>query len=521
MSRVPSGTRENQNYKDKAQRHKAAKAQSFFFYLVVKRSFMQYESVIGLEIHAQLLTETKMFCGCSTKFGSEPNTQTCPVCTGMPGVLPVTNKKAIEYVIKTGLATNCRISSYSQFARKNYFYPDLPKGYQISQYDLPLCEHGYIEIAGNSPDTGGSGTIKKTGLTRIHIEEDAGKNIHEGAGDYSLVDLNRAGVPLMEIVTEPDIHSSKEAVEFIKKLRAIVRYLGVCDGNMEQGSLRCDANVSLRPYGQKELGVKTEIKNMNSFKFIEKALDYEIKRQVKILNKGGEIVQETRLWNSNKDITESMRSKEEAHDYRYFPDPDLVPVEVDDSWIEHTKTSITELPDIKRERFKSQFNLPEHDAELLTSEKSMAEWFEKAVKLGGSPKSVSNWMTGELTRHLNEDNKQINECGLKPEHLVDLLKLIENGVISGKIAKTVFEEMYKSGKDPSGIVKEKGLVQISDKSEIETAIDDILKNNPGEVERFKAGDEKLIGFFVGQVMKSTKGRANPKILNELLKKKLG
>jgi len=475
---------------------------------------MQYETVIGIEIHAQLLTDSKMFCGCSTKFGSEPNTQTCPICIGMPGVLPVINKKAIEYVIKTGLAVHCRIASYSRFARKNYFYPDLPKGYQISQYELPICEHGYVEIADN-------GSTKKIMLTRIHLEEDAGKNIHEGAGNYSFVDLNRAGTPLMEIVTEPDIRSPKEAVAFVKKIRTILRYIGVCDGNMEQGSLRCDANVSVRPYGQEEFGVKAEIKNMNSFKFIEKALDYEIKRQIKAIKDGEKIIQETRLWNSEKGITESMRSKEEAHDYRYFPEPDLVPIEVEMPWIEQIKSQIVELPDSRRQRFISQYGLPEYDADLLTSEKSLAEWFEQAVKLGGDPKTVSNWMMGELMSLLNEKNKQIEECGLKPEQLVGLLELIDKGIISGKIAKTVFEEMYKTGKNPDTIVKEKGLVQISDEADIEKAVNEILEKNPEEVERFKAGDEKLMGFFVGQIMKVTKGKANPQIVNELLKKKLG
>jgi aspartyl-tRNA(Asn)/glutamyl-tRNA(Gln) amidotransferase subunit B len=474
---------------------------------------MQYEAVIGLEIHAQLLTNTKIFCGCSTKFGSGPNTQTCPVCTGMPGVLPVMNKKAIEYVVKTGLAVDCEISTYSRFARKNYFYPDLPKGYQISQYELPLCEHGYVEISGN-------GDKKKIGLTRIHLEEDAGKNIHEGAVSESFVDLNRAGVPLMEIVTDPDLRSPQQAVEFMKKLRAIVRYIDVCDGNMEQGSLRCDANVSVRPEGQAEFGVKTEIKNMNSFRFVEKAIDYEIKRQMKVLKDGGEIIQETRLWNSEKGITESMRSKEEAHDYRYFPDPDLMPIEFDKSWIEDIKINIGELPDAKRERFIKKYQLSEQDADLLTAEKSTAEWFEEAVKLGGDPKTVCNWMKGELAKLLNEYNKQIEECLVKPEYLVDMLQLIERGTISGKIAKTVFEEMYRTGKDPETIIKEKGLVQISDKAGIEAIVDEVLNKNPEEVERFKAGEAKLMGFFVGQVMKETKGKANPKIVNELIRKKI-
>lgn len=474
---------------------------------------MQYEAVIGLEIHAQLLTVSKMFCGCSTKFGSEPNTQTCPVCIGMPGVLPVTNKKAIEYVIKTGLAVNCRIAPYSRFARKNYFYPDLPKGYQISQYELPLCEGGYVDVGVN-------GNTSRIKLTRIHLEEDAGKNIHEGAGSRSLVDLNRAGTPLMEIVTEPDIRTPQEATEFMKKLRMIIRDIGVCDGNMEQGSLRCDANISMRPVGQKEFGVKTEIKNMNSFRFVEKALDYEIKRQIKVLSEGGRIIQETRLWNTDKGITESMRSKEEAHDYRYFPEPDLVPVEIDTEWIDLMKKQIPELPDARKQRFIIQYGLPEYDADLLASERATAVWFEKTVKLGCEPKTVSNWMMGELMKLLNQDNKNIAECPVKPEQLAGLLDLMDRGVISGKIAKTVFEDMYKTGQDAETIVKEKGLVQVSDASEIEKAIDDVLTKNPAEVDRIRAGEDKLMGFFVGQIMKAMKGKANPKVLNDLLRKKL-
>lgn len=474
---------------------------------------MSYEAVIGLEVHAQMLTETKIFCGCSTKFGGEPNTQTCPVCIGMPGVLPVLNKKALEYAIKTGLAMNCKISKYSRFARKNYFYPDLPKGYQISQYELPICENGYIEIIVD-------GCIKKIGITRIHMEEDAGKNIHEVTGQYSFVDLNRAGVPLMEIVSEPDIRSPQEAVAYMKKLRTILRYLGVCDGNMEQGSLRCDANVSVRPLGQEGFGVKVEIKNINSFKFVEKALEYEIKRQIKLIEEGGKIIQETRLWDSNSGITESMRGKEEAHDYRYFPEPDLVPIVVDQKWIDEIKAQLPELPDIRRERFVSVYGLSENDADFLTSERALADWYEEAVKLGGQPKAVANWIMGELMRFLNEDNKTIEECTLRPSQLVDLLKLIDNGTISGKIAKIIFEEIYKTGNDAERIVKEKGLVQISDTKEIEKVVDDVISKSIKEVERYKAGEEKLMGFFVGQVMKLTKGKANPQIVNELLKKKL-
>ena len=475
---------------------------------------MKYEAVIGLEVHAQMLTETKIFCGCSTKFGSEPNSQTCQVCIGMPGVLPVLNKKALEFAIRTGLATGCRISEYSRFARKNYFYPDLPKGYQISQYELPICEHGHIEIVSD-------GAVKRIGITRIHMEEDAGKNIHEGdGGNYSFVDLNRAGVPLMEIVSEPDMRSPREAVAYMKRLRTILRYLDVCDGNMEQGSLRCDANVSVRHAGEPGLGVKVEIKNINSFRFVENALDYEIKRQIKVLEEGGRIIQETRLWDSHRGITESMRGKEEAHDYRYFPEPDLVPITVSEKWIDEIRASLPELPDVKRYRFVSVYGLPESDADFLASEKSIAGWFEEAVRLGGQPKTVANWIMGDLMRLLNDENRSVDDCPLKPKQLVDMLKLMESGTISGKIAKIVFEEMYRTGREAEVIVKEKGLVQISGAGEIEKAVDDIVAKNPKEAERFRAGEEKLIGFFVGQVMKLTKGKANPQMVNELLKKKL-
>lgn len=496
---------------------------------------MKYEAVIGLEVHAQMLTESKIFCGCSTKFGSEPNTQTCPVCIGMPGVLPVLNKKALESAIKTGLAMNCRISPYSRFARKNYFYPDLPKGYQISQYELPICEHGYIEIVVD-------GATNKISITRIHMEEDAGKNIHEsalpkvdGGGNFSFVDLNRAGVPLMEIVSEPDIRSPREAVEYMKKLRTILRYLSVCDGNMEQGSLRCDANVSVRPVGQNELGVKVEIKNINSFRFVEKALDYEIRRQIKVLEDGGKIIQETRLWDSTRVITESMRGKEEAHDYRYFPEPDLVPITVEQQWIDEIKSSLPELSDIKRQRFISEYGLPERDVDFLISEKPLADLFEETVKLGGQPKAVFNLITGDLLRLLNAENKSIEECPLKPNQLIGILNLIENKIISWTMAKTVLEEMYRTGAETIGvaditlpmieitaetIVKEKGLVQISDAGAIEKVVDDVITKNPKEVERYRAGEEKLMGFFVGHVMKLTKGKANPQMVNELLKEKL-
>ena len=469
-----------------------------------------YETVIGLEIHAQLSTNTKIFCGCSTTFGAQPNTQTCPICIGMPGVLPVLNKKVVEYVIKAGLSVNCEISKSSRFARKNYFYPDLPKGYQISQLEFPICIGGNLTIEGGK-------TIR---LNRIHIEEDAGKNIHDNSEFHSLVDLNRAGVPLMEIVTEPDISSPQEAGSFMRRLRAILRYLEICDGNMEEGSLRCDANVSLRPVGQKELGVKAEVKNLNSFRYVEKALEYEIERQTKILNDGGRIIQETRLFNTQSGKTISMRSKEESHDYRYFPEPDLVPIAVTDKWIDEIRATITELPNQKAQRFVTDYNLPPYDADLLTIEKFSADWFEEAVKLGADAKQVSNWMMGELMRLLNDKSLTLPQSPLKPLNLVEMLKLVADGTISGKIAKTVFEDMFNTGKSASEIVKEKGLVQISDTGELDTVIDEVIASNPKEYERYKAGETKLLGFFVGQVMKATKGKANPKLLNDTLLKKL-
>jgi aspartyl-tRNA(Asn)/glutamyl-tRNA(Gln) amidotransferase subunit B len=474
---------------------------------------MNYESVIGLEVHAQMLTDAKIFCGCSTRFGSEPNTQTCPVCTGMPGVLPVLNRKALEFAIRTGLATNCTVSPYSRFARKNYFYPDLPKGYQVSQYELPICEHGYIEIIVE-------GQTRNIGITRIHMEEDAGKNIHEGAGQYSFVDLNRAGVPLMEIVSEPDIRTPGEAVAYMKKLRTILRYLGVCDGNMEEGSLRCDANVSVRPFGQQELGVKVEIKNINSFRFVEKALEYEIKRQKKVIEDKGTIIQETRLWDSGRGITESMRGKEEAHDYRYFPEPDLVPMMVDQSWVDQIRSSLPELPDVKRERFVSAYGLPETDADLLVIEKKIAELFEEAVKGGSNPKQTSNWIMTEGFKYQKERGIELSETKLKPIHLVNLSGLLNTAVVSGTMAKSILYEVIDTGKMPKDIIQEKGLVQISDSGEIEKTVDEVIAKHSKEAERFKAGEEKLMGFFVGQVMKLTKGKANPQMVNELLKKKL-
>ena len=474
---------------------------------------MKYEAVIGLEVHAQLQTNTKIFCGCETKFGEDANTRTCPVCIGMPGVLPVLNRKVVEYAVKTGLATNCTISPYSRFARKNYFYPDLPKGYQISQYELPICEHGYVEIVVE-------GKVKRIGITRIHLEEDAGKNLHTSEAGASLVDLNRAGTPLMEIVSEPDIRTAEEASEYLQKLRAILRYIEVSDADMEKGNFRCDANVSIRPVGAHDFGTRAEIKNVNSFKFVQKAIEYEIKRQAQVLDEGGRVVQETRLFDSNKGVTFSMRSKEEAHDYRYFPEPDLVPVVVSKDMIEDIRKTITELPDAKRERFARTYGLPEYDADMLTQSRAMALYYEEAVKLSGQPKAVSNWMMGELMRLLNTENKEIEASPIKPDRLAGMIKMIEAGVISIKIAKTVFEEMYTSGKNAETIVGEQGLVQVSDTGAIEKVIDEVIKANPGQHADYKSGKEKLFGYFVGQVMKASKGKANPDMVNQLLKKKL-
>jgi aspartyl-tRNA(Asn)/glutamyl-tRNA(Gln) amidotransferase subunit B len=474
---------------------------------------MKYEAVIGLEVHAQLQTNTKIFCGCETKFGEDANTRTCPVCIGMPGVLPVLNRKAVEYAVKTGLATHCTVNPYSRFARKNYFYPDLPKGYQISQYELPICEHGHIEIVVD-------GLVKRIGLTRIHLEEDAGKNLHQAESGASLVDLNRAGTPLMEIVSEPDIRTPQEASEYLQKLRAILRYIEVSDADMEKGNFRCDANVSIRPVGAQEYGTRAEIKNVNSFKFVQKAIEYEIKRQAQILDEGGRVVQETRLFDSNKGVTFSMRSKEEAHDYRYFPEPDLVPIVVSKDMIEAIRETIPELPDTKRERFALTYSLPSYDADMLTQSRAMAAFYEDTVKLSGQPKSVSNWIMGELMRLLNAENKEIEDSPIKPDRLAGMITLIETGVISIKMAKTVFEEMYTSGKTAASIVKEQGLVQVSDAAAIGTVIDDVIKANPGQHADYKSGKEKLFGFFVGQVMKASKGKANPDMVNQLLKKKL-
>lgn len=470
---------------------------------------MEYEAVIGLEVHAQLLTASKIFCGCSTRFGAPPNTQTCPVCLGMPGVLPVLNRKVVEFALKMALATNCRIARESRFARKNYFYPDLPKGYQISQYELPLAEKGWIEIdTDNGP--------KRIGITRIHMEEDAGKLIHDEHLPVSYVDFNRAGVPLLEIVSEPDIRTPEEAAAYLKAIRNILLYLEICDGNMEEGSLRCDANISLRPVGATTFGTKTELKNMNSFRHVQRALEYEIRRQRAILAAGGEIVQETRLWDADQGKTYSMRGKEEAHDYRYFPEPDLVPLLVDDAWIAAVRASLPELPAAKKQRFVTQYGLPEYDARVLTAEKALADYFEAVVQEFPQPKKVSNWIMSELLRELKKEDQGIESCRVTPRALARLLALIDAGRISGKIGKSVFMTMVATGEDPESIIQAQGLVQISDTAALEALAREVLAAYPKEVADYKRGKTKILGFFVGEIMKKTRGQANPKLVNELL-----
>jgi aspartyl-tRNA(Asn)/glutamyl-tRNA(Gln) amidotransferase subunit B len=478
---------------------------------------MKYESVIGLEVHAQLLTKSKIFCGCSTKFGRTPNQNTCPVCAGFPGVLPVLNKKVVEFALRAGLAMHCRIAHYSRLARKNYFYPDLPKGYQISQYELPICTNGYIDINLDS-------TTKRVRLTRIHMEEDAGKNIHDVHGDSSLVDLNRAGVPLLEIVSEPDIRNAAEAASYLRTLRAILQYLEVCDGNMEEGSFRCDANISVRLLGTETLGIKVEIKNLNSFKAIEKALQYETERQIDTLSEGGILVQETRLWDENNDQTRSMRLKESAHDYRYFPEPDLLPIAVDKKWIQEIRTTLPELPEMRRERFSSKYGLPIRDAELLTSRRDVADYFEAANSIYPNAKAIRNWIIGDVFRLLKErkldEQLRIENWPVQATHLAELVRLIDEGKISGKIAKMVFLEMIDTNRSPQSIVNQRGLEQISDAATIERSVDQVVRSNPKQVADYRGGNEKIFGFLVGQVMKVSQGKANPQKVNEILKAKL-
>lgn len=474
---------------------------------------MAYEPVIGLEVHAQLITKAKIFCGCSTQFGAEPNSHACPVCMGMPGVLPVLNKKVVEYTMKMALATHCRINATCNFARKNYFYPDLPKGYQISQYAQPLSEHGYVDIELD-------GGKKRIGITRIHMEEDAGKLLHDEHLPSSYVDLNRTGVPLIEIVSEPDMRSAEEAAAYLRRLHEILVYLEICDGNMEEGSFRCDANVSLRPKGETAFGTRTELKNMNSFRNVQRALEYEIKRQQYILENGQEVIQETRLWDDSQGTTQSMRGKEEAHDYRYFPDPDLVPIVIDNVWIAEIQKGLPELPLEKRERFVREHQIPPYDAGVLTSSRALAEYFEEVVKISGKPKIASNWVMGDVLRFLNEDKRDIKECPIIPRSLAEMILLIEDGTISGKMAKDIIVEMYRSGKTPKTVIEEKGMVQITDEGALRKTIAEIIAANQTQLEQYRAGKEKLFGYFVGQIMKATQGKANPQLINDLLKKML-
>lgn len=478
---------------------------------------MKYEAVIGLEVHTELQTTTKIFCGCKTSFGAEPNTNVCPVCLGLPGVLPVLNKRVLEFAVRAGLALNCEISRFSKFDRKNYYYPDLPKNFQTSQFDLPICERGHLDIEVN-------GEKKRIRITRAHMEEDAGKLVHHGTSitdsDYSLVDYNRTGTPLLEIVTEPDMRSAKEAVAYLEKMRAILQYIGISDCRMEEGSLRCDANVSVRPVGQKELGTKAEIKNINSFKGVEKAIEYEALRQAEILEDGGKIIQETRTWDEKEGVTKSMRTKEEANDYRYFPEPDLAPFTVSEEYIEDIRKTLPELPDERRERYIANFGLSSTDAQYMTNDKDTSDYFEKVVAAGADPKASVNWIMGEFASQLSNAGIEIAKAPVTPENLAKLLALIAKGTISGKIAKKVFAEMWKDGADPEEIVKAQGLVQISDTGALKELVVKVIANNPKAVEDFKAGKKKAVGALVGQIMKETKGKANPKVINELLNDEL-
>ena len=474
---------------------------------------MAFEPVIGLEVHAQLKTRTKIFCNCSTEFGKSPNANTCPICTGMPGVLPVLNKQVVTFAIRAALATNCKIARESRFDRKNYFYPDLPKGYQISQFALPIAEHGQLPIETSNGE-------KVIGITRIHMEEDAGKLIHDAHRAKSMVDLNRTGVPLIEIVSEPDIRTAEEAGAYLRKLHAILKYIGVCDGNMEQGSFRCDANISLRPVGQEEFGIRAELKNLNSFKNVEKAIRYEIERQTYVLEEGGKVIQETRLWDPNRNRTAAMRGKEEAHDYRYFPDPDLVPLIVEDDWIAEVSKTMPELPDEKKARFVKEFKLSEYDAQVLTTSIDMATYFEEAIKPLQNIKQAANWTMTTLMGMLNAKGLDITQSPVSAQAFASLLMLLEKGSINANAAKAVFEEMTESGKAPEAIVKEKGLEQVSDQSELEGMVDEVIKDNPDEALAYKNGKTKLFSFFMGQIMKKTRGKADPKIVTPLLKSKL-
>ncbi|CAI4032600.1 Aspartyl/glutamyl-tRNA(Asn/Gln) amidotransferase subunit B [Nitrospira tepida] len=474
---------------------------------------MTYEVVVGVEVHAQLRTRSKMFCGCGTTFGAAPNTLVCPVCLGLPGSLPVVNRTAVEMAIRAGLALNCTIETASRFARKNYFYPDLPKGYQISQYESPICANGWLDIQ--------TGTAtKRVRIRRAHLEEDAGKNVHETGTVSSRIDLNRAGTPLLEIVTEPDLRSPDEVVAYLKALRDLLVYLEVCDGNMEEGSFRCEPNLSLRPVGQAAYGTKVELKNINSFKFAKDAMEYEIKRQAKVLDEGGTIQQETRLWDLERGQTAVMRSKEEAHDYRYFPDPDLLPLTIDPAWIEALRATLPELPEAKQMRFVSDYGLPEYDAQVLTGSKALADYFEACVRLFPQSKTVSNFVMGELLRELNQSGLSADRSPVTPDRLAALLQLVERGTISLKVARDIFPDLYRSGASPERFVQEKGLMQVSDEGALGLIIDEVLVKNPAQVGQYKSGKTQVLGFLVGQVMKASGGKANPGKVNELLREKL-
>ena len=474
---------------------------------------MEFETVIGLEIHAQLATESKIFCSCSTEFGCPPNQNTCPVCLGLPGSLPVLNQKVIEYAVKLGLATNCSIRIDSQFARKNYFYPDLPKAYQISQYERPICEHGHLEI---TTDVG----QKQIGITRIHLEEDAGKLLHQENSDSSSVDLNRAGIPLVEIVSEPELSSSEEAKSYMEKMHAILTALGICSGDMEKGHMRCDANVSIRPKGQKEFGTRTEIKNLNSFRFVKQAIDYEIERHREEILDGRELVQETRLWDSERKLTFSMRSKEEAEEYRYFPDPDLPVVELDKSWVDGLRESLPELPDARKLRYREKLGLSEYDAEVLSMSGEASEFFEEVLEVGGDPKQACNWILGDMTRMMNEKDLSLRKLGIKPGMLAELISLIQEGTISGKMAKNLLPDLQNSDQSVTELVEAKGLVQVSDEQELLKMIDGLIQEHAAQVEEYRGGKTKVLGFFVGQLMKQTQGKANPGVANKLIKSRL-
>lgn len=473
-----------------------------------------FETVIGLEVHVHLSTRTKLFCSCPTTFGVEPNTNVCEVCTGMPGVLPVLNQTAVEYAAKAALALNCTINNDSAFARKNYFYPDMPVNYQISQFERPLCEHGYLDINVDGP-------TRRIGITRIHMETDAGKNIHSATEDKSFLDLNRASVPLIEIVSEPDMRSAEEAVAYLKALHAIVVYLGITDGNMEEGSFRCDANVSIRPRGSDVLGTRTELKNLNSFRHVQKAIEFEIVRQQDVIEDGEKVIQETRLFDSVKGVTVSMRDKEEAHDYRYFPDPDLVAVHIDPEQLERWKAHLPELPQQRRERLVTTWQLPAQDAELITGDRTFADFFETAVGHYAEPRKIANLMTGLLLRELNQRSVTLAESAMRPEALAELARIVDSGLISSKIAQDIFGDLFTTGAMPEAHVREKGLAQVSDTSAIDAAVNEVIAENPAEVEAYRGGKTKLVSFFVGQVMRKMRGKANPALVNEALGRLLG